>query len=208
LFALGIAVAVVAVGVAIRLASGRGEGGLSALSRGTSRSPRTESKKRRKRISAALGGADALAASLGSLGEDFVVLSSVRTGQGDLPAVVLGPTGLWALATTNVKGTVSAIEAAVTVDGQETELASGLWRRAHALADAMAITLFGEAPPVQAVLAFDPGAVRLDRREAMGVRLLMLPELRGVVADSRVRFDPATLADLRGALMAAVEAGT
>lgn len=114
--------------------------------------------------------------------------------------VALGPTGLWAVAWVGAKGTVSGVEANVTLDGRETDVGSALWRRGHALADGMAVHLGGEAPVLQGLLVFDPARVRLDKREVMGIRLALEPELGEIVLASRVRLDPATLDDLREAL--------
>lgn len=153
-----------------------------------------------------LVGGDALVAAIGALPEGFSVLDAVATPAGDIPAVVLGPTGLWALGGSEVGGSVGVIDGAVTVGGHTTDMASDLWRRAHALAGAMAASLEGEEPAFIGAIVFVSSAATLAKTEAMGIRLVAARELHDTLVDSRIRLDPATLEDLREALARAANA--
>ena len=157
-------------------------------------------KLRSKGPALALSGGDQLTQAIGDLPADTVLVRDVATAQGAIPAVLLGPTGLWALGATTARGTVSVIDGAVSVDGRTSDLSSELWRRGHALAEAMAPWLDGELPVLNASLVFVDPRARLIKREAMGVVLVEPGDVREAVLGGRVRLDPSTLADLREAL--------
>jgi hypothetical protein len=197
-----VALAVIALGALWMTATGRRGGGSSISGAGgrAAAGARSRPKRQPKPIALDLTAAPGLDGVLGGLPGAFIVRGPVRTGEGPIPSVVLGPTGLWVLAAVEVKGHINVIDGSVAIGGRTSDAASLLWRRAHALAEAMAGGLAGEMPPTQAALVFvDPGA-EIAKREAMGVALLTPGELEETLVEGRRRLDPATIADYEEAL--------
>lgn len=191
---------VVAVAGGIAMMVRRGPGGTRMVPGGASRTKGSRVK------SVTMLGAGALLATLAELPEGFRVFTFIRTAAGEVPAAVVGPTGLWALGATDLAGPIGVIDGAVTVSGRATDLASTLWRRAHALADEMAPWLDGEAPVVQGGLVFVAPSAVLAKSEAMGVRLFVSDDLVETITQARVRLDPEGMTDVATAL--AATAGT
>jgi hypothetical protein len=192
LTALLVAAIVVAVGAAV-FAWRRGtQGGAGAVTARMGRSIRG----RRPELS----GGPLLERALADMPPGFLQASGVSTPAGPIPAVVVGPTGVWAVAGSKARGVIGVLDGAVTVGGQPTELASELWRRAHALADGLAPAAGGEIPPVQAALVFLEEGAKLVKTEAMGVRLLEARQVAGAIAGSRARLDEAAVRRLREAM--------
>jgi hypothetical protein len=146
-----------------------------------------------------VGGAQVQRA-IGELPPGFSAAWSVPTAAGEIPAVIVGPTGLWAVAGTKARGNIGVIDSNVTISGHSTELASELWRRAHLIADRLALALGGDVPPVQVALVFLSGEARLQKSEAMGVRLLSPENVHSTIVSSRERLDAAAVEELSGAL--------
>jgi len=196
------ALVVIALGALWMRATGRGGGGArrAGPSGRAGGGLRSRSKRLPKPVSLDLTSAAGLDGVLGDLPEGFIVRGPVQTGEGPIPSVVLGPTGLWVIAAVAAKGHINVIDGSVAIGGRTSDAASMLWRRAHALTEAMARGLGGEMPPIQAALVFVEPDAEIAKREAMGVALLTPAQLEETLVEGRRRLDPATLADYDEAL--------
>lgn len=197
-----VALALIALGALWMSVTGRAGGGSRKAGPGGrgSAGPRGRPKRQPKPIELDLTSAPGLDGVLGHLPGGFIVRGPVQTGEGPIPSVVLGPTGLWVVAAVAARGHVSVIDGSVAIGGRTSDAASLLWRRAHALAEAMAGGLAGEMPVTQAALVFVDAGAEIAKREAMGVALLRPAELEETLVEGRRRLDPATIADYDEAL--------